>query len=224
MLNLNRFGVLPLTFEGLIGIIASPLLHGDFKHLLGNSLPILALGAGLYYFYPKIATRVVIIAWLSSGIALWIIGRPAIHIGASGLVYALAGFIFLSGLLRKQPNLLALSLLVIFLYGGLFWGLLPIEEEISWEAHLTGLTSGFALAVNYRHLGPRQKKYSWDLEEEQYHEFEEIDQPIIPEKPTEVANPEMEAWKQYSNNHVTIVYHYNSQKEKQLNEENVTQK
>ena len=223
MLNLNRFGVRPLTFEGLIGIFASPLLHGDLKHLMSNSLPLLALGSGLYYFYPKIASRVVLIAWLSSGIALWIIGRPNIHIGASGLVYALAGFIFLSGLLRKQPNLLALSLLVIFLYGGLFWGLLPIEERISWEAHLTGLASGFALAVNYRKFGPRQKKYSWDLEEEQYHDFEELEK-IPEEEPPITIKPEIEAWKQYSNNHMTIVYHYNPQKEKQPSEQNDTQK
>ncbi len=222
MLHLNRFGVIPLSWEGLVGIIASPLLHGDLKHLMSNSIPLLALGAGLYYFYPKIATRVVIIAWISSGIALWIIGRPSIHIGASGLVYALAGFIFLSGLLRKQPNLLALSLLVIFLYGGLFWGLLPVEEKISWEAHLTGLSSGFALAINYRHLRPRQKKYSWDLEEETS-EFEETEELFLQDEAIQ-NKPQIEAWKQYSNNHLTIVYHYNPEVTKQPNETNNTQK
>ncbi len=222
MLGLNRFGVIPLSWEGLVGIIASPLLHGDMNHLMSNSIPLLALGAGLYYFYPKIATRVVIIAWISSGIALWIIGRPSIHIGASGLVYALAGFIFLSGLLRKQPNLLALSLLVIFLYGGLFWGLLPVEEKISWEAHLTGLSSGFALAINYRHLGPRQKKYSWDLEEETS-EFEETEELFSTDEAIQ-NKPQIEAWKQYSNNHLTIVYHYNPEVTKQPNETNNTQK
>ncbi len=219
LLDLYRFGVFPRHFTGLMGVFTTPLLHGSMGHLASNTLPILALGAGLYYFYPKIATRVVLVSWLASGLAVWLIGRPSFHIGASGLIYALAGFIFLSGLLRKQPNLLALSLLVVFLYGGLFWGLLPIEEQVSWEAHLAGLTSGFALAVNYRRFGPRQKKYSWEVEGAD--EIPEAELSI--EREVEIIRPEIEAWKQYSNNHITVRYHYHPQVKQRPNEQNNTQ-
>jgi membrane associated rhomboid family serine protease len=217
-LDLYKFGIFPRHVEGLLGVFTTPLLHGSISHLAGNTLPILALGAGLYYFYPKIATRVVLISWLASGLAVWFVGRSSFHIGASGLIYSLAGFIFLSGLLRRQPNLLALSLLVVFLYGGLFWGLLPIEESVSWEAHLAGLTSGFALAFNYRNFGPRQKKYSWDIEEAEVVEDDTLEKQ---EEVPIVIRPEIEAWKQYSKNHISVIYHYQAQ-QKQPDEQNNT--
>lgn len=166
MLDLYQFGILPRHFSGLVGIVSAPLLHGSLMHLTNNTLPLLALGTGLFYFYPRIALPVVLYSWLSSGITVWIIGRESYHIGASGLIYALAGFIFLSGILRKQSNLLALSLLVVFLYGSLVWGILPVQETVSWEAHLAGASCGFALALYYRKTGPRRRRYSWELEEE----------------------------------------------------------
>ncbi len=213
MLGLYRFGILPRHIEGIIGVVTTPLLHGSMAHLANNTLPLLALGAGLFYFYPRIASRVVLISWLSSGLAVWLIGRESFHIGASGLIYALAGFIFLSGILRRQPNLLALSLLVVFLYGGLIWGILPIEETVSWEAHLAGAFSGFALAVNYRRFGPVQKKYSWDLEEE------EEDQTVWPDHadtaPDEIPKPE-EPWQKYSREHPYVIYHYKPRTEEKL--------
>lgn len=202
MLDLYRFGIFPRHIEGLLGVFTTPLLHGSLAHLTNNSLPILALGAGLYYFYPKIATKVIIISWVSSGLAVWLIGRESFHIGASGVIYALAGFIFLSGLLRRQPNLLALSLLVVFLYGGMVWGLFPIEETVSWEAHLTGAFSGFALAVNYRRFGPPKKKYSWDFEEEEDNEV------VLPEYREEPKLQPPSPWQHYSNEHFRINYHY----------------
>ena len=209
MLDLYRFGIFPRHLDGMVGIFATPLVHGSLGHLANNTLPVLALGAGLYYFYPKIATRVVLISWLSSGLAVWLIGRESFHIGASGLVYSLAGFIFLSGLLRRQPQLLALSLLVVFLYGGMIWGVLPIEEAVSWEAHLAGAFSGFALAINYRRFGPTQKKYSWELEPEEEDEvFITINDDL-----ESAERKEDDTWKNYSTEHPFVIYHYKSKAE-----------
>lgn len=146
-IELFRWGIKPRSTEGLKGILFSPLIHGNFMHLTNNSLPVLVLGSALFYFYPKKAFRVILWSWLGTGILVWIMARDSYHIGASGLIYALAGFIFLNGLLSRKPNLLAMSLLVVFLYGSLVWGVLPLENEVSWEAHLSGGISGLLLAV-----------------------------------------------------------------------------
>lgn len=204
MLNLYHLGVLPGEMQGVFGIVTSPLIHGSLMHLVNNTFPILALGAGLFYFYPRIAWKVIAISWISSGVLTWLIGRESsYHIGASGIIYALAGFIFLCGILRKQPRLLALSLLVVFFYGSLVWGVLPIEDTISWEAHLGGAISGFALAVVYRKSPPREfrKKYSWELEEEENNlddtEIMDTSEP-----------PNIEAWEDYSGSNHGIRYIY----------------
>lgn len=191
-LDLYQYGVLPRDFVGLRGILFSPLLHGSLSHLAANSIPVLVLGGALYYFYPKVATRIIIYSWIFGGALVWIVARQNFHIGASGIIYSFAGFIFLSGILRWQVNLLALSFLVAFLYGSLFWGILPYDETISFEGHLMGGLVGFALAIFYRKLGPARKKYSWEIEEEL--ESEEID--LIGD-----------AWKQYSGEH-SIEYHF----------------
>lgn len=206
MLDLYRFGILPRHIEGLVGIGASPLLHGSLLHITNNTLPLLALGAGLFFFYPRIAVVVIAVSWFGSGLVVWVIGRESYHIGASGLIYALAGFIFLSGLLRKQTNLLALSLLVVFLYGGLVWGVFPIKENVSWEAHLAGASSGFALAIHFRNFGPRRKLYSWELEDTLNDELKEEDLNFT--RPPERKPEEREAWEDYSHSAHGIRYIY----------------
>lgn len=216
-LDLYQFGILPRHFSGLVGVISAPLLHGSLMHLSNNTLPILALGTGLFYFYPRIASPVVLLAWLSSGLTVWIIGRESYHIGASGLIYALAGFIFLSGILRRQSNLLALSLLVVFLYGSLVWGILPIEEGVSWEAHLAGASCGFALAIYYRRVGPRRKRYSWELEEE--FPEEKIGREVHPDHWKLEDEEEKEAWKNYSGSLHGIRYIYKPHSEKETDPE-----
>lgn len=205
MLNLYHLGVMPGKVTGIFGVVTSPLIHGSLMHLVNNTFPILALGAGLFYFYPRIAWKVIAISWISSGILTWLIGRESYHIGASGLIYALAGFIFLCGILRKQPRLLALSLLVVFFYGSLVWGVLPIEEAISWEAHLGGALSGFALAVVYRKSPPREyrKKYSWELQDE-----EDEDELDVNLHEGEDQSPQHEAWQDYAGSNHGIRYIY----------------
>ena len=97
---------------------------------------------------------------------MWIIGRPSFHIGASGIIYALASFIFASGILSKNPRLSALSLVVIFLYGLMLWGILPTKQPISWEGHLSGFFAGIIVALFFKDEVPKQKKYQWEIEEE----------------------------------------------------------
>ena len=169
-LNFSDHGVLPQTFSGLQGILLSPFIHSDFTHLSHNSYPIIILGGMLYFFYKKIANTIFLWLFFVSGFWLWVFGGffsgYAYHIGASGLIYALASFIFFSGIIRKNPKLAATSLVVIFLYGGLFWGLLYLKPGISWEGHLCGFFAGLLLAFYYKNEGPKRKKYQWEIEEE----------------------------------------------------------
>ncbi len=147
-------GIYPLEWKGLIGIITAPFIHADINHLFDNSIPVFFLSLALFYFYREVSYRVFIIAWISTGILVWLVGRDAYHIGASGLIYSLAAFLLVSGILKNNRNLLAISLLVIFLYGSMVWGLLPYDYKISWESHLMGAITGVVLAFIYRHEGP----------------------------------------------------------------------
>ena len=166
-LDLGQFGVYPRKLSGLLGVFTYPFIHSDWKHLTNNSSAILVLGTMLYYFYRPVATKTLIWVYLMSGVWLWIGGRPNFHIGASGIVYALFGFLFFSGLLRKHLKLMALSMLVVFLYGSLVWGIFPVDHQISYEGHLFGLLAGIVVAVVYRKQGPQRPKYSWDFVEEE---------------------------------------------------------
>ncbi len=160
-----RYGVLPRTFEGLKGILFSPFIHGDWKHLINNAVPLLVLISATLYFYNGIAKEVFLWSWLMSGLWLWAIGRMNFHIGASGLVYAFASFLFFSGFLRKHNKLMAISMFVVFLYGGMIWGVFPIKNHISWEGHLAGGIAGFILAFWFRKDGPQAKVYQYEIDE-----------------------------------------------------------
>jgi len=165
-LSLIKFGVFPQTLNGLKGIFFSPFIHKDLTHLFNNSYPILILGALLFSVYRKIASQIFFWLFVISGFWLWIIGRPSFHIGASGIIYALASFLFISGVIRKNPRLAAVSLIIIFLYGSMIWGILPAEAPISWEGHLAGFAAGILVAVFYRDEGPKRIKYQWEIDEE----------------------------------------------------------
>ena len=159
-------GVLPRSFKGLKGIIFSPFIHKDLSHLINNSMPIIVLGSSLSYFYPRIKFRLVLWLYFTCGILLWGIGRSSFHIGASGFIYALASFIFFSGLMKKNKRLSALSLVVVFIYGSMFWGLLPTHENVSWEGHLSGLIAGLIIAFFFKNLGPKKDVYQWEIDEQ----------------------------------------------------------
>ncbi len=159
-------GIIPRTISGIPGIIFSPFIHGNYDHLLSNTLPLLIVGSGLIYFYKEIAKNVLGMIWLFTGFWVWLAARKESHIGASGLIYGLVCFLFLSGVLRKDTRLLAVSLLVTFLYGSLVWGILPVDQGISWESHLFGSVAGFYCAIYYRKLGPQRPKAQWEIDEE----------------------------------------------------------
>lgn len=156
-----RYRLLPRSVNGLIGILTAPLIHSDFNHLFNNTITIFILTTGLVYFYRDLWYKIIIYSWIISGIMVWTGARASYHIGCSGLIYAIASFIFFSGVFRKNINLMAISLLVVFLYGGLVWGVLPIFPHISWEYHLFGGITGAVLAVVYRKQGPPPQRWSW---------------------------------------------------------------
>ena len=164
--DFTEYGVLPRSFNGLMGILFSPLIHSDVNHLISNSLPVIILCLLIFNFYNQIAKKIFIYLYFISGLWLWCIGRESFHIGASGLIYAMASFLFFSGILRKNSQLSAVALLVIFIYGGLFWGLFPIHKNVSWEGHLTGFIAGILVSFIFRNDGPKRKKYNWEIEED----------------------------------------------------------
>lgn len=159
-------GVYPRSFENLDGILFMPFLHDDLKHLFSNTVPLLVLGGAMVTFYRDVYLRVFFSIWLLHGIWLWVGGRPAYHIGASGIIYGLASFIFFGGVFRREKGMMALSLLVVFLYGSMVWGLFPLFEGMSWEAHLFGALSGALLSWYYRKSGIQKPVYEWELEED----------------------------------------------------------
>jgi membrane associated rhomboid family serine protease len=175
-LSFVQGGVYPRRLSGLKGILFSPLIHGDWKHLLDNSLPVFFLSLALFYFYRDIAYKIWFLIYFIGGILLWGFGRQAYHIGASGLIYGLASFLFLSGVIRRVRSLMAISLLVVFWYGGMVWGLLPFDFQVSFEAHITGAVAGIILAVVYRDQGPEPESALPDEEAE-------AEDPLPPDQP-----------------------------------------
>lgn len=164
-------GILPLQAKGIPGIVFSPLLHANLAHLTANSVPLFLLGSALVYYYRGKATQIFIYSWLLTGAFVWLFARgSSYHIGASGVIYALATFHFVSGIIRREPRLMAFSLLVAFLYGSMIWGVFPQffpDKNISWESHLMGIVAGLILSYAYKDSGPQKKVYDWPDEDEE---------------------------------------------------------
>ncbi len=161
-LDFSEYGIYPLTVKGLEGIVFSPFIHANFNHLISNTIPLFFLSVALFYFYSEVALKVFIWTFFLTGLLVWAGGREAFHIGASGLVYGLASFLFFSGIIRKHLRLIALSLLIVFLYGSMVWGLFPgVYKNVSWESHMLGFFSGVLLAIIYRKQGPQAPVYDW---------------------------------------------------------------
>jgi membrane associated rhomboid family serine protease len=165
-----RLGILPQKISGLKGVFFSPLIHSpsDVMHLVNNSLPGAVLFGTLVYFYRQVAAQVFFLSWVLTGLFVWLFAQDngSYHIGFSGMIYALAGFLFTSGTLRKYRPLQGISLFVAFIYGSMIWGIFPTQERISWEGHLSGLMIGLLLAFIYRRKGPQPPKYQFEIEKE----------------------------------------------------------
>ncbi len=210
-LNYNHFGVFPRSIDGLKGLFFSPFIHGSLTHLYNNTIPLAILLAALFYFYKDIAFRVLIFGVLLSGVITWLIGRESYHIGASGLIYVLASFIFFKGIFSKHYRLIALSLIVVFIYGSLLWYIFPVKDGISWEGHLAGFITGFLFAVFIKAKVPKPKKYDWERDD-----YSEADDPFLKhfdedgnfiEFPKEEPNAEQEGLK------INYSYHFKSDDE-----------
>lgn len=156
-LNLNQYGIYPRKVNYLTGIIFSPFLHGSFGHAFSNSIPLFILGTVIIYFYQKCWIKVFLLVYIITGAGVWLAARPAMHIGASGVVYGFVGFLFFSGLFRKKIKSLLISIAVFLLYGGLIFGIFPGQKGISWESHLIGAIVGGFSAYLFRDAGQKKE-------------------------------------------------------------------
>ncbi|MDG5799992.1 rhomboid family intramembrane serine protease [Marinilabiliaceae bacterium ANBcel2] len=165
--NLYFLGVKPLKIEGIPGIFLSPFIHSSWGHFYNNVLSFIILGVTLFYFYRKISYKVFFTIYILAGTWLWFGGRDSWHVGASGLVYGMIGFLLISGIVRKHIQLIAVTLFVVFLYGNFIWGMMPLAKELphSWEGHLWGFLAGFTAAIVFRHEGPQKPRYFEDEED-----------------------------------------------------------
>lgn len=152
---ITKFGIVPRTTSGLIGVFTAPFLHGGIRHLVSNTIPLITLLIVLNTIYPTKTLVVFLFVTLTGGLLVWIFGRDANHIGASGLIYGLVAFLIVYGILEKKYIPIAISIGVAVVYGGLIWGIFPsVKSYISWEGHLFGAISGVLIAFllkNYKH-------------------------------------------------------------------------
>lgn len=165
---LVTLGVYPRSAHGLVGVLFGPLIHGSLAHIASNSVAVLALGSALLYGYPKARWWAIGMIWVLSGLGVWLLGRPSFHIGASGLTHGLFFFLFVASVLRRDKRSIALMMLAAFLFGGMFLGVLPSEEHISFEYHLFGGMAGALAALLFWRWDPKpaEKQYDWENESE----------------------------------------------------------
>jgi membrane associated rhomboid family serine protease len=164
--QLKQWGMRPRVWEGLRGIITIHFLHGDLEHIAQNSLALFVLNSLLFYFYRSIAFPVFLALLTISPLLLWFTGREGNHIGASVLIYAEFAFLLVSGLIRRNPILLRVALVVVLYYGSLVWYVFPVDRKVSWEGHACGFIIGLLAALWWRKQGPQRKVYQFELEPE----------------------------------------------------------
>ena len=153
----TQFGVIPRTLVGLRGIVFSPLLHGGRAHLIANIAPLGVMLGLLAMTRARALWPTTAALWFGSGLGVWLVGRPgSIQIGASGLIYALAAFLLTAAWLQREVKSALAALLVIFLYGSIAWGLLPIRQGVSWEGHLAGVVAGVLVGMHQTTRGTRR--------------------------------------------------------------------
>ncbi len=144
-------GIRPRTISGLIGILTAPMIHGNLAHLLSNTVPLLFLGSLLFFFYERIGGIVFFRCYFFTNLLVWLLSpRVSYHIGASGLIYGISSFLIFIGLIRRDFWSLSISMVVLVMYGGIFYGVLPLDPRLSWESHLAGAIVGATSAFELR--------------------------------------------------------------------------
>ncbi|WP_245953121.1 rhomboid family intramembrane serine protease [Alteromonas aestuariivivens] len=165
-LPLGRLGIVPLETGRWYGIFSAPLVHGSYEHLFNNTMPLLVLGSALVYGYPKSRIRVLLACWLASGIGVWVFGRDAVHLGASGVSHGLFFFLFFVAIFRRDGRSVGLMMIAFFLYGGMVMSIFPRDPAISFESHFFGALGGVVSAILWwrRDPKPMLKRYSWETD------------------------------------------------------------
>lgn len=146
----GMYGIMSRRLWGLRGIVTGPLVHGSWAHLISNTVPLFVLTFLTFYFYRKVAVQAFWMIYFLTGSAVWLFARPVSHIGASGVIYGLVAFIFWNGIFRRSFRSIILAGIVMLLYSGMFMGVLPDQEGISWESHLLGSLVGIFVAYIYK--------------------------------------------------------------------------
>lgn len=173
--SLTSYGIYPNSLKGLQGIFFSPFIHGSWNHVISNSFALFPLLYFTFFYYKPTFWKVLMLIILMSGFWTWIIGRPSFHIGASGVVNGLVVFLFVSGIIRKHKRLMGVSLIMVFMYGGILWSMFPSDviswflnerveyvTNISWEAHLSGVISGIILSFYFKDIGLKKRAHYFD--------------------------------------------------------------
>ncbi len=204
-LDLKSYGIYPRTAKGLVGVFSSVFIHGSLSHLYHNSLPLFVLSMALFYFYKPLAWRLIFWGSILSGLLTWFIGKSVYHIGASGLVYVLISFLLFKGLLSRHYRLIALSLVVVFFYGGMLWYIFPVKEKMSWEGHLSGFVLGIFFALLFKSYTPNSESYTWESEDYDLSEDPFIRQFDADGNFIDKAEPE------HSSGNIEINYNYKSE-------------
>jgi membrane associated rhomboid family serine protease len=163
---LYEYGILPRSVDSLYGIITAPFIHSGYIHLFNNSVPLFIAILGIFYFYPRAAARVLIFIYLVTNLLVWFFGRPSYHIGASGLVYGYIAFLFFGSAFSRNKNMLVVSLIIMFIYGAMFWGIFPQQGNMSWESHLFGSCAGLVFAFVFRNYVIAHEEPELEDEEE----------------------------------------------------------
>jgi membrane associated rhomboid family serine protease len=145
--RLDTFGIIPRNIIGLRGIIFAPFLHANFSHLIANTVPFIVLSWFVMLQHTRDFFIVTITTMLVGGLGVWLIAPSnSVTIGASILIFGYLGFMLLRGYFQKNLPSILLSLIVVFLYGGMLWGVLPSNPYISWQGHLFGFLGGVLAA------------------------------------------------------------------------------
>jgi len=218
-IDLSSHGIAPRTLSGLQGVLFSPFLHGSLSHIGNNSFPLFILTTALIYFYREASLKVLVYGIVLSGLITWVIGRNSVHIGASSLIYVLVSFIFFKGMMTQYYRLMALSLSVVMLYGGLIWYIFPeVDKQISWEGHLAGLISGFVFAIYYK-TPDYVKAIQYPWEKPDFNPEDDMFMKHFDENGNFVntPEPEEESLEVLQQPALTYVYEYKENKDKEEN-------